>query len=475
MLLVGAVPALMLALLGALVWFSAYAFTQSPVTAVKIAIGLAPVAAVLGRGLWVLLAKGDHPVRGVPVREDEQPELWALVRELARTAGTAPPDDLRVTADANAAVMEDTRLLGLVALRRRMFIGAPLLAEMRADGLAAVITHELAHYGNRDTRLAGAAYRSRRAFARTLTAIDRDDLLQRALHFLLRPYGAFVLRASADLSRRQERAADAAAAEAVGSAAAAAAFRELASIAASWALFRDHHLVAGWDADRLPADPFGGYRRLRASLPDLPADPPHEADPYDTHPPMGERIAAVAALSAAGTVRVPAVPALGLLRGPAPLLDAALLDDLGPEARSKRRADWPALIRDGALASLTEHTDLVLANASRATGRPPSLRTLLDALDAGLLAELGADPGGPGLPSDGPRVRRERARLLVRAGLEGAVVAALTGAGAIRWRESWPAAGAMHLDERVRDPLPELIDAAVSDRPDTARLRALLG
>jgi len=474
-LLISIVPVAMLVVMGALVWLNVFAFTESPVTAVKIAIGVVPTVLVLGRGLWVLASKIDNPVRGVPVREHEQPELWALVRRLAEVADTAPPDDIHLIADVNAAVMEDTRMLGLISTRRHMFIGAPLVAELSSAQFAAVLTHELVHYSNRDTRFAGIAYRSRRAFVHTLTTMNTDDYLQRAVHFLLRRCGTFALRASATLSRRQESAADEAAAIAVGSAATVAAFRELAPIAESWDVFRNNHLITGWDAGYLPADAFDGYRRLRASLHDelaeLRANPPDEADPYDAHPPMSERIVAIDALHAIGTVRVPTGNALRLLRNPAPLLDAALLDGLVPEARTKRRVDWPTLVRIGGIASLTENTGQVLANAARLTARPPSLRTLLDALDAGLLIDLGADPTGS---PDGPRVRFERARLIVRKGLFGAVVSALTEAGAARWRESWPSVGSMQLDERYQDSLPELVDAAVSERPDTASLRALL-
>jgi Zn-dependent protease with chaperone function len=477
-LLVGAVPVAMFVVMCALVAFNVYAFIESPVTAVKIAIGVVPTVLVLGRGLWALVSKIDSPVHGVPVREQEQPQLWALVRRLAEVAGTAPPDDIRLIADANAAVVEDTRLLGLISTRRRMFIGAPLVSELSAAQFAAVLTHELAHYSNRDTRLAGIAYRSRRAFVHTLTTLNKDDYLQRALHVLLHRSGTLTLRATTKMARQQESAADEAAAAAVGSAATVGALRELAPIAWSWNEFRDNHLLAGWSAGYLPADAFGGYRRLRASLHDesarLRADPPDDADPYDTHPPMSERIAAVEALGAVGTVRVPPGNALALLRDPAPLLDAALLDELGAEASTMRRADWPTLIRIGGLASLTPNTDQVLADAARLMGRPPSLRTLLDALDTGLMGDIGTDPAGPAGVSDSPRVRIERSRLIVRKGLLGAVVTVLTEAGAVRWQESWPSVGVMELDARYQCSLVELIDAAVSDRSDTTGLRALL-
>ncbi|MEU6245983.1 M48 family metalloprotease [Glycomyces sp. NPDC047010] len=346
---------------------------MSPWGGAKIAVGLLPVLAALGYGLWALAAADRAPQDGTVVDERAQPRLWALVRALAAAAGTGPPDEIRLTGDANASVGEDVRRF---RTHRTMCVGAPLVAAMTAAQLAAVLTHELAHYAHSDTRFAGAVHRSRRSYVRTLDALNRDDLLQRGLHFALDHYGRFVLRASAGLARRQEEAADRAAALAVGSA---------ATVNALWVL------------GPLDASPAG---------------------PFDTHPPTAERIASVAALNARGTVPVPTGPAAGLLDDPDLLFDTVLSEAAPPP-----------------------YTDALLASAARATGREPSLPVLLDALDQGLLLDL-----APDRPGDPVRVRRERARLYVRGGLEPAL----------------PDASA------------EALDAAVADRPDTAPLRALL-
>jgi Zn-dependent protease with chaperone function len=52
-------------------------------------------------------------------------------------------------------VSEKTRMLGLRVVKRRLYIGAPLLAYFTERQLVSVLAHELGHYGNRDTRLAG--------------------------------------------------------------------------------------------------------------------------------------------------------------------------------------------------------------------------------------------------------------------------------------------------------------------------------
>jgi Zn-dependent protease with chaperone function len=152
-------PALMVVLLGLLLVVEVAAFHQSAVVGVKLGIFVVPAGLVVLRGLGTLVARIEVPDAGVPLTESAQPELWRLVRRLAEVAGTRPPDKIFLIADVNAAVLEETRVLGLISRDRRMFIGAPLLAGMREDQLAAVLTHELAHYGNRDTRLSGLVYR----------------------------------------------------------------------------------------------------------------------------------------------------------------------------------------------------------------------------------------------------------------------------------------------------------------------------
>ncbi|MDW5328365.1 hypothetical protein [Plantactinospora sp. KLBMP9567] len=68
MLLISIVPVAMLVGMGASALFNVHAFTESPITAVKIAIGVVSTVLVLGRGLWVLASKIDNPARGAGVR-----------------------------------------------------------------------------------------------------------------------------------------------------------------------------------------------------------------------------------------------------------------------------------------------------------------------------------------------------------------------------------------------------------------------
>lgn len=468
--LLAAVPLVMLLMLGGLVVAEAWVLGHHYSTWTLL---IAPAGLVLLKGLHTLIREVGTPTAGVPMTERDQPELWDLVRRIAEVAGTRPPDEIYLIADANASVVEDCRFLGLVSTRRRMFVGAPLIAGLLADQLAAILTHELAHYSNRDTRLSGLTYRGRRAFAGTVAALNQD-WFQKILASLLAVFLALYLRASAGLSRRQERAADEAAARAVGSGVAASALRELGAIIESWRLFVDNQLVWGWDAGYLPADAFAGYAELRTAhteeLDRIRRNPPERSTPYDTHPPMAERVAAIEAMAAEPVVEVGHRSAASLLLDPDAMLDAALLSGLVPQAREKARVDWNTLANARGLLVTARIAEQVLGAAAKLTGGKPTIGALLEVLDQGRLTEL-----PPTRPDDnlGPRVRRELAHPEVHKGLSAVISIALADAGAASWKPRWPF-GVEFTAEPYATELPALLDAALADPPDTTGLRTLL-
>ncbi|HEU5472072.1 MAG TPA: M48 family metalloprotease [Actinophytocola sp.] len=470
-------PTVMLALLAGLITVELLALRESTALAAKWAFVAVPVGLVLAKGLGTLVAKIHAPAEGVRLTEAAQPELWGLVRKLAVVAGTRPPDEIYLTAEVNAAVMEETRLLGLIAGTRRMFIGAPLLAGLREDQFAAVITHELAHYGNGDTRLTGMAYRGRRALLRTVSELDRSDFFQKLLAFLLIGYLKLYLRASTAVCRRQELAADQAAARAAGSPAASGALRELAPLDAAWDAFTEHHLLLGWQDGYLPADVFGGFADFRASVDDqldrLRQNPPADGSPYDTHPPTGTRVTAIDALAAAPVVELDQRAGTVVLRDPKTVLDAALLTALVPEAAGKQRADWATLAALHGRAVTTAQAAATMEAAVVFARESPSVRTLLDTLDAGRLTDL-AKPETP-MPNDaGPQGRREFVRGKVIEGVTAAVQAVLVDAGVARWTPTWPSGAEFVIDEPYAGRIEPLVAAACADPADTAGLRALL-
>lgn len=443
------------------------------------AVLLVPAGLALFQGFRVLTRRIDTTPAGLPLVEHDHPELWALVRGLAQVVDARVPNEIYLTADSNASVVEETRLLGLVSVRRRMCVGVPLVVGLDKAQLAAVLTHELAHCARQHTWLDRVAYRGRGALVGMVSVLEildvpEVDVITRLLRTVLSWWTRLYLRASSGISRRLEWAADEAAVRAVGSAATASALREIAVLDASWQMFTENHLMMGWPAGYLPEDPFGGYAELRAALheqlDEIRANPSAEISPYDGHPPMSERVAAVEGMRVAPVAEGLAGQATDLLNDPVTTLDTALIRALPSTAHGMRRVDWAAIaVVFGRLFGLAMARPL-LGKAAELTRKAPTLGTLLTVFDSGRIAGLSDEPREYRI---GPSGQREMARPdALRDGLAAAVTMALDEVGAGWWEPDWP-----HRARFVPTLCPNLvalIDAALADQPDTAPLRAAL-
>jgi Zn-dependent protease with chaperone function len=119
----------------------------------------APVVVAIVHGMLTVGRPPGVLPGSVPLHHHDAPDLWDTVVELAEEVGAPVPTELRLTAEANAAVSEETRLLGFSVGVRRMYIGVPLLVGLPTDELCAVLCHELGHYARGHTRFGAMTYR----------------------------------------------------------------------------------------------------------------------------------------------------------------------------------------------------------------------------------------------------------------------------------------------------------------------------
>ncbi|MET7981269.1 M48 family metallopeptidase [Streptomyces sp. NPDC005281] len=112
----------------------------------------------------------DKPV----LHRADAPELFALVDEVSRVAGTRGVDAIAVDDEINANV----RSYGIRG-RRLLTLGLPLWEVLTPQQRIALLGHEMGHYVNGDTRhglVVGAAYRSLTTWHYYFEPVDHEPL-----------------------------------------------------------------------------------------------------------------------------------------------------------------------------------------------------------------------------------------------------------------------------------------------------------
>lgn len=359
----------------------------SGLVAGKLLLPLVVALGAVGVGLWKAIRTRNEPAPGLILGEREAPQLWAMVRELAGAVGTRAPDEIRLVPEVNAAVSEQSRLLGLIGGRRTLYVGLPLLQGMRIDQFRSVLAHELGHYSGRHTRLGAVAYRGRLAIAETIERISPRN----PVGWVFKGYAALYLMVDNAASRRQELEADRASVRIAGHEAAASALRMAPALDAAWRFYETRYIDPGWSAGLAPDDFFGGFAHLiqarREEIDELRENAPERpVSRWDTHPPTGVRVAAMGEIP---PVRVapddrPAAVLLADVVG----AGRALQDRLVAHG-DRRRLPWPEFIAESIAAQVQQRADGIYRAAGRFTGTPsPGLPTVLDLVRAGRLGEF---------------------------------------------------------------------------------------
>jgi Zn-dependent protease with chaperone function len=293
--------ALALGVAGGLLWV-VYA---QVVYAHRVFLKLVLICVVLaGLIVWSVLPRPDKfEPPGPRLSEEEQPRLFALVRDIGARTGQAMPREVYLVADVNAFVTQRGGIMGFFS-KRVMGLGLPLLSLLTVSELRAVIAHEFGHYYGGDTKLGPWIYKTRGAITRTVISLTQGaDGWGALISVPFKWYLEFFLRITQSISRAQEFAADALAAKVVGQAPLISGLKTVHGGAAAYEAYLQHELGPVLQAGFRPplAEGFRAFvdgKRVKASLAKLVSKElaEGEGDAFDTHPPLAQRIAALAAL-----------------------------------------------------------------------------------------------------------------------------------------------------------------------------------
>jgi heat shock protein HtpX len=296
-----------------------------------------------GMVLWSIVPRIDKFVAPGPrLAPSEHPRLFSELNSIASATGQAMPRDVYLVSDVNAWVSQRGGVMGFGS-HRVMGLGLPLLSVLRISEMRAVMAHEFGHYHGGDTKLGPWIYKTRAAIGRTIENLGDDSWVQKPFLW----YGKMFLRITHAISRQQELAADALAARVAGAPAMISGLKSVHAAAVGfnsyWGVEVVPLLQAGYHAPM--AEGFVRFLSAQPVAASLVKSVEQElaegqGDPYDTHPPLRERVQALLSLSGR------AVPeneprALSLLER-TETLERGLLADVGDDALVKdlKNLDW---------------------------------------------------------------------------------------------------------------------------------------
>ena len=405
--------------------------THLDAAAIKAVVAVNVGALIVLRGASVIGArrKGQRP--GVCLTARDEPGLWLEVTGLAARVRTRAPDEIRIVADVNAAVSENTRLLGLWPGQRVMYIGMPLFLSLSVAELRAVLCHELGHYSRSHTRLGAVTYQGDIALAGTIRQLRSHATIRRIFMIYARLY----FSVSYAVSRRQELEADAAAVAVAGRQAAGDAVRKVRASAAAWDYYLNAYCALIEPAQARPANLFAGYYTLlrqpsrqqefnRAAL------AAKMRSRYDSHPSLAERLAAIERLDEPAVTPDPR-PALALLANPQAAAMATQQTVLTSQALRLPVLEWPEILARGMTALRADAVNDVFTAAAQLADLPSAtVDTVLWVLATGRSRDLADRLRALRWRGDDPQAL---AAAVVARAFEGLLVQA----GRAHWAFSW--------------------------------------
>lgn len=343
-----------------------------------IAVALVAIVAA-GVIAWSVLPRIDRfEPPGTEVNAGQHPELFVEIRRIAELTGQPVPAHVYLVTDVNAFVSQRGGLMGFGS-RRIMGIGLPLMRSLQVDELRAVLAHEMGHFYGGDTRLGPWIYKTRNALGRTVINLSRAGnaaaeagniaLLFAAIRAPFRWFLIGYMRITQAISRAQEYSADAVAVRAEGKRALIDGLKKTHAAAVAHSLYLQHEIGPLVEHGVLPSIGEGFSRFLTSDRLTKLFDQVVEgeladgqADPYDSHPPLRERIAAASQID--GPVREPdSRPAIRLIRG----ASAIETDQIAARIETTvERVDWSEVPKVWEKAWRKEVSELrsILANES---------------------------------------------------------------------------------------------------------------
>ena len=264
--------------------------------------------ALAGGLLWSLVPRADKfEPPGPQLRREQHPRLFGELDTIAASLNEPLPSEVYLIGEVNAWVADRGGVMGFGS-RRVMGIGLPLLSVLTVAQFRAVLAHEFAHYYGGDTSLGPWVYKTKMAMVRTFRTVGSMGQLARfwalvIMHLvvttILKGYFTVFMRAIHLISRKQEYRADELACLVAGKQPLIDGLRTIHGTAPAWKFYWNNDVAPIVGSGSLPAlgDGFARFVAAAGISERISENVNKEisegkVSPYDTHPPLRERIAA---------------------------------------------------------------------------------------------------------------------------------------------------------------------------------------
>jgi heat shock protein HtpX len=278
-----------------------------------LALFLGGIAAA-GAMLWSLVPRREKfEAPGLLIERSEHPALFAEIDDIAASLDEPTPREVYLIGQVNAFVADRGGWLGFGS-RRILAVGLPLFSLLTVAEIRGILAHEFAHYYSGDTRMGPWVYRTQAAMIRSfqnigsLREVGRIAIIQmlfQMVTLVLKWNFVFFLRVIHFVSRRKEFRADELACLVAGRDAMVTGMRKIHEGGMAWATYWNTEVAPLLQRGFIPPVGDGLARFLTA--PQIAEQVARgmekemaeaKTNPYDTHPALRDRIAAMQKMTA---------------------------------------------------------------------------------------------------------------------------------------------------------------------------------
>lgn len=124
-------------------------------------IGLASLGVLILIFLLKFMFKSHKIDRShlIEIKEEQEPELFNMIREIVREVGTNFPKKVYLSSDVNAAVFYDSSFWSMfLPVKKNLLIGLGLVNTVTKEELKAILSHEFGHFSQRTMKVGSYVY-----------------------------------------------------------------------------------------------------------------------------------------------------------------------------------------------------------------------------------------------------------------------------------------------------------------------------